>query len=76
MDVARLFHRLGVLTLVVAFLMPALGLATLWTGPLFGLDAKLYLVLFGAGLAFGTGFYVTGTAIEVKRDGKEAAGLK
>lgn len=76
MDLARLFHRAGVLTLATALFMPALGLATLFTGELFGLGPKGYLVLLGAGLAAGGVLYAMGTLIEVRRDGRQAAGLK
>lgn len=76
MDLARLLHRKGVIVLVVALLMPILAVVSYASGELLDLGTKGYLVLFGAGLALAVTLYAIGTAIEVARDGKQAAGLK
>lgn len=76
MDLARLLHRTGVIVIVLALLMPVLALFSYASGGFLGLGAKGYLLLSGSGLAVGVTVYAIGTAVEVGRDGKQAAGLR
>ncbi len=76
MDLARLLHRTGVILLFLALVMLILAVVSYASGESLGLGAKGYLLLSGAGLALGATVYAIGTAVEVGRDGKQAAGLK
>lgn len=76
MDPARLLHRLGVVTLVAALAFLILAVGSLVLGDLFGRGPADHLVLFGAGAIASPVLYGIGTAIEVARDGRQAAGLR
>lgn len=74
-DLARLLHRTGVIVAVVALLMPILAVTTWASGEILGVGPVLSMTLFAAGLALAVILYAIGTAVEVGRDGKQAAGL-